>query len=77
MTNLGELRQKQQRYEEAESFHAAVLRITRRKPDSGDFDLLPALGNLASLYEDWGRWEEAAVLREEAAAVTAHGSPED
>ena len=77
MTNLGELRQKQQRYEEAESFHAAVLRITRRKPDSGDFDLLTALGNLASLYEEWGRREEAAVLREEAAAVTAHGSPED
>lgn len=77
MSNLGELYRRQERYDEAERLLAAVLRIVRGKPDVGDFALLKAIRQLARLYQDCGREDDAAPLLAEATTLSEQLPPQD
>jgi hypothetical protein len=66
MSNLGELYRRQARYDEAEELFAAVLRIVRGKPRADGFARLEAIRQLARLYQDCGREDDAAPLLAEA-----------
>ena len=67
--NLGYIYSQQGRYDEAIQYYETALRL---KPDS-----LPAVSNLAQLYDRTGRLREAAVLHEQYKKLSASEKEKD